>query len=71
MVYNVYQGFSNITIDFGEGFGLYARYLCSRDALGLKADHSAGRPSAATGYRVYKGLAVDYVLTNFHFYPLE
>ena len=30
---------------------LYARYLCSRDALGLKA---AGRPSAAIGYLVYK-----------------
>ena len=28
---------------------LYARYLCSRDALGLKA---AGRPSAARDDRV-------------------
>ena len=36
MVYNVY---------------LYARHLCSRDALGLKA---AGRPSATIGYLVYK-----------------
>ena len=32
------------------GFSLYARYLCSRDALGLKA--AAGRPSAARDDRV-------------------
>ena len=31
---------------------MYARYLCSRDALGLKAEHAAGRPSAARDDRV-------------------
>ena len=33
------------------GYVLYARYLCSRDALGLKAE-PAGRPSAARDDRV-------------------
>ena len=34
---------------------LYARYLCSRDALGLKAEQPVGQARRATiGYRVYK-----------------
>ena len=34
---------------------LYARYLCSRDALGLKAEQPAGQARPATiGYLVYK-----------------
>ena len=43
---------------WGESFepvtpaALYARYLCSRDALGLKAEQAAGRPSAARDDRV-------------------
>ena len=34
---------------------MYARYLCSRDALGLKAEKPAARPSARAtiGYLVY------------------
>ena len=41
----------------GHVCGLYARYLCSRDALGLNA---AARPSARAtiGYLVYKCAAV-------------
>ena len=36
---------------------LYARYLCSRDALGLKAKQPAGQARRATiGYLVYKDL---------------
>ena len=38
---------------------LYARYLCSRDALGLKA--ATGRPSAARDDRV--SCIQDYLLT--------
>ena len=35
-------------------FWLYARYLCSRDALGLKAEQPAGQARRATiGYIVY------------------
>ena len=34
---------------------LYARYLCSRDALGLKAEQPLGQARGATiGYLVYK-----------------
>ena len=34
---------------------LYARYLCSRDALGLKAEQPVGQARRATiGYLVYK-----------------
>ena len=35
-------------------FELYARYLCSRDALGLKAARPSAR--ATIGYIVYKCL---------------
>ena len=56
--------FNNVNSDtecilFGvpQGSVLYARYLCSRDALGRKAD-AAARPSARAtiGYLVYKDL---------------
>ena len=45
--------------------GLYARYLCSRDALGLKAEQPLGQARATIGYLVYKPLVTlentDYV----------
>ena len=45
--------------------GLYARYLCSRDALGLKARPSA---RATIGYLVYnpgdKDFIIDLVVIN-------
>ena len=38
-----------------RGVSLYARYLCSRDALGLKAKQPVGQARrAAIGYLVYK-----------------
>ena len=43
---------------------LYARYLCSRDALGLKAEQPAGQARRATiGYLVYKCL----IFFSFHY----
>ena len=44
--------FDVLPITFDENFMLYARYLCSRDALGLKAARPSAR--ATIGYLVYK-----------------
>ena len=46
---------------------LYARYLCSRDALGLKAEQPAGQARRATiGYLVYKdGQKCGYIYTKY------
>ena len=37
-------------------YDLYARYLCSRDALGLKAEHVGQARRATIGYLVYKNM---------------
>ena len=47
---------------------MYARYLCSRDALGLKA--AAGRPSAARDDRVscIQGSPIKLKLVNMKYF---
>ena len=46
---------------------LYARYLCSRDALGLKAEQPVGQARRATiGYLVYTIQLAATIFLTFH-----
>ena len=51
----IYFSFYRKTLQHWCTYSLYARYLCSRDALGLKAKQPVGQARRATiGYLVYK-----------------
>ena len=51
---------------------LYARYLCSRDALGLKAEQPAGQARRATiGYLVYNPKTPSLAFSAFRTYVLH
>ena len=51
--------FARKKANFADVGRLHARYICSRDALGLKANQPAGQAwRAMIGYLVYKGEGV-------------
>ena len=60
--YNLFRSYDffysfKFKIEFNSTLCMQARYLCSRDALGLKAEQLAGQARRATiGYLVYNSI---------------